>query len=178
MQLRSFKSSLSRICSFFCIGLILLCLSCSEKPKFKKKHYTTKRVARNYKASNSITSTADTKDIIIKKELVSESKPQVKEPTKEIPIIKEKTESHSNDINIIRKRQNKYYIIAASYSLETKARELALEYMKLGFPVEIISANAKFRVTLNSDNSRQKAIRLRDSLRLKLKRNDIWLLRY
>lgn len=181
MQLYRLKSSL--LCSSTCliIGLSLVCSSCNEKPVFKKKHYTTKRVVRNYKKGDSVLATATTrtptatenktttvhKPIVVNKPTVAN---KIKPPTTK-PQQKAK-------IKLIKKRQNKYYIIAASYTEEFKAIELAVEYMQLGFPVEIISANNKFRVTINSERNKQKAIHLRDSLRVKLKRKDFWLLRY
>jgi len=117
---------------------------------------------------------ANAKKTTIEKKAVITPKPIIVKK----PVVAEKITLPRNTINIIKKRQNKYYIIAASYSQESKAMELALEYLKLGFPVEIISANKKFRVTLNSHINKQKAIKLRDSLRIKLKRKDFWLLRY
>lgn len=175
MQLYSSRSFLLKNCICLCLGLSLLCVSCNEKPKFKKKHYTTKRVVRNYKKGDSMLATAETKKIKVQEKTAISHKPiEVKKPE----VAKKITPPKKPTINIVKKRQNKYYIIAASYGLESKARELALEYIKLGFPVEIISANNKFRVTLNSERNKLKAIKLRDSLRVKLKRKDFWLLRY
>lgn len=186
MKLYKYISSLFGKCCFLFVGLSLLCLSCNEKPKFKKKHYTTKRIVRHYKRNDSMLATTDTKkptvqkDTKIQKEIIIPPKPRVEKKviTEKKPVTKEKVKSQNNTINIIKKRQNKYYIIAASYSLEPKARELALQYKELGFPVEIISANGKFRVALNSDMNKLKAIKLRDNLRIKLNKKDLWLLKY
>lgn len=91
---------------------------------------------------------------------------------------KRKSPRVKTTVKLIKKRQNKYYIIASSHSTKDKAIAMSQKYIKMGFPVEIISSNKKFRVTINSERNKQKAIKLRDSLRLKLKRKDFWLLRF
>lgn len=174
MQLYRLKPSYFLKFTFVCLSLLVLCVSCNEKPRFKKKHYTTKRVTRNYKRSDSMIATSDKKNNANKDIVVTKPKTKIKQKPE---IIKTPT-SPRNTINVIEKKQNKYYVISASYSLKEKAMILALEYKRLGFPVEIISANKKYRVTLNSNADKQKAIKLRDSLRLKLQRKDLWLLRY
>lgn len=174
MQLRSLRSFLLKNFCFISIVLTLICMSCNEKPKFKKKHYTTKRVVRNYKKVDSLIATADIKKTPAEEKIKLTPSPIQRQETK-VTVV---PQTPAISIKTINKKQNKYYIIAASYSVESKAKEVALEYIRLGFPVEIIAANNKYRITLNSHRNRYKAISLRDSLRIKLNRNDLWLLRY
>lgn len=186
MQLHRRKSSILLVSYLSCLAISLMCLSCNEKPKFKKKHYTDKRVVRNYKRSDALLATATTKETAKQEKNSIPHKPlAVKKPKPADKLNhskkerKEKTAKPAkSSIKIIKKRQNKYYIIASSHSTEAKAIEMSQKYIKMGFPVEIITSKNKYRVTIRSEKSKQKAIKLRDSLRVKLNRKDFWLLRF
>ncbi len=160
------KYSIPTIIILLCVLGSLICLSCNEKSSFNKKDYTSKRVVRNYKRNN-------TSYIITNKEKENSlpNKPKTVEEKKKI-------NTNTNSISLIEKRQNKYFIIASSHTTKSKAIKISQKYISKGFQVHIVVSDSKYRVTLHSEANKQKAIEIREQLKVKLNRSDLWLLRF